>query len=215
MSIQGTMGAVWADVLPEAVREHLEGPVGIAVLVVVGLIVVFVLARSAGGLWRLFAGGKEAPTTSLKEVLADYPPPPGQPGPRRLTVEGQPVRVRLVVVAPVGKEHPVRADEVEDLLEATLRGLKGVVLEDKPRVRIWPAQLSKQGFAPSFHRETEKPEPEGRPSRWVLVAGPAAAGRRPILLGLALWADTPNTLGRLTLDPLRWGEVLRVHTDWK
>lgn len=216
MSIRWTLWAAWTDVFPEPVREHLNGPVGIGALVVVGLIAVYVLARVAGGVWRLLAaGGSKDSAVHLKEVLADYPPPPGQPGPRRLTVEGLPVRVRLVVVAPVGKEHPIRPDEVEDLLEETLRGLKGIVLEDRPRVRVWPPQLSKQGFAPTFHRETEKPESEGRPSRWVLVAGPASAGRRPILLGLALWADTPNTLGRLTLNADRWAEVVRVQTEEK
>jgi hypothetical protein len=215
MSIPRILGAGWTNIFPESVRDFMEGPAGIAVLVVVGLILVYVLARLAGGLWRLFAAGPGKAVASLKEVLADYPPPPSQAGPRRLTVEGMPVRLRLVVVAPVGKEHPVRADEVEDLLEATLRGLKGIVLEDRPRIRVWPPQLSKQGFAPTFHRETEKPEAEGRPSRWVLVAGPAAAGRRPILLGLALWADAPNTLGRLTLDTTRWGEVLRIQTEGK
>jgi len=215
MSMRWTLWAAWTDVFPESVRQYLEGPVGIVVLVVVGLIVVFALARLAGGVWRMLAAGEGKPEASLKEVLADYPPPPGKPGPRRLTVEGLPVRVRLVVVAPVGKEHPIRIDEVEDLLEETVRGLKGIVLEDRPRVRVWPPQLSKQGFAPTFHRETEKPEPEGRPSRWVLVAGPASAGRRPLLLGLALWADTPNTLGRVTLDPGRWAEVVRVQTEWK
>jgi len=215
MLICGSLWAAWTDLFPEAVREHLEGPVGIGVLVVVGLIAVYVLARVAGGVWRLLTAKRGTAAVSLKETLADYPLPPGLPGSRRLTVEGLPVRVRLVVVAPVGKEQPVRQDEIEDLLEETLRGLKGIVLEDRPRVRLWPAQLSKQGFAPTFHRETEKPEPEGRPSRWVLVAGPALAGRRPILLGLALWADTPNTLGRLSLDAGRWGEVLRVQTEGK
>ena len=215
MSLCWMVWAAWTDVFPESVRQHLEGPVGIVVLAVIGLLAVYVLARLAGVLWRMLAAGKGVSEASLKEVLADYPPPPGQPGPRRLTVEGLPVRVRLVVVAPVGKEHPIRPDEVEELLEQTVRGMKGIVLEDRPRVRVWPPQLSKQGFAPTFHRETEKPESEGRPSRWVLVAGPALAGRRPILLGLALWADTPNTLGRLTLDPGRWAEVVRVQTEWK
>lgn len=215
MSIRWTLLAAWTDLFPDAVRQYLEGPLGIAVLVIVGLLVVYVLARLTGVVWRILAAGNPAPQATLNEVLADYPPPPGQPGQRRLMVEGVPVRVRLVVVAPVGKEHPIRADQVEDLLEETLPGLKGIVLEDRPRIRVWPPQLSKQGFAPTFHRETEKPESEGRPSRWVLVAGPATAGRRPILLGLALWADTPNTLGRLTLDPLRWGEVLRVQTQGK
>jgi hypothetical protein len=213
MSTHWTLWSAWTDIFPEAVREYLEGPLGIAGLVLVGLIAVYLLARMAGGLWRLVAGHKPKPKVTYAERLVDLPPLPGNPGPRRLTVEGMPVRVRLIVVAPVGKEQPVDPHDLENLLDGVLVGLKGIVLEDRPRIRVWPPQLSKQGFAPTFHREIEKPEPEGRPSRWVLVAGPALAGRKPILLGLALWADSPNTLGRLTLDTTRWGEVLRIQTQ--
>lgn len=215
MSIRWLLWSAWTDVFPQSVREYLEGPLGIAVLVLGGLIAVYVLARLAGGLWHWLSSGRPKEFVPLKEVLSDCPPLPGIPGPRRLTVEGLPVRVRLVVVAPVGKEHPIDPNDVVNLLEGVIAGLKGIVLEDQPGVRLWPPQLSRQGFAPTFHRETEKPEAEGRPSRWVLVAGPASAGRKPILLGLALWADTPNTLGRLTLDTTRWGEVLRIQTQPK
>src|SRR5262249_42024741 len=149
---------------------------------------------------------------TLRQKLADLPVPPGKPGPRRLTVEGIPVRIRLVVVAPIGKEHPITEKDVPDLAEGVLRGLRYFIAEDRPRVCVWPPQLSKQGLAPPFHRETERGEPEGKPSRWILVAGPASSARKPILLGLALWADAPNSLGRLTLDAARWGEVLRIQT---
>jgi hypothetical protein len=125
-------------------------------------------------------------------------------------LEGIPVRVRLVVVAPQGREATIDAARIEGLLEEVVHGLGGVVRHDQPRVLVWPPQLSSQGFAPTFHRQVEKPEPEGRPSPWLLVAGPARAGARPILLGLGLLADRPTSLGRLTLNPDRWTDVLRV-----
>ncbi len=214
MSLRWTVWADWKDIFPESVRPHLDGPAGYAVLALAGLIVLLVLVFLLTALWRAVAGGRRRiDEDSLKEKLAELPAPPGKLGPRRLTVEGILVRVRLVVVAPIGKEHPVAAADVEGLVDGVLRGMRDILAEDRPRVCVWPAQLSRQGFAPTFHRETEKPEAEGRPSRWILVAGPASAQRKPILLGLALWADAPNTLGRLTLDATRWGEVLRIQPE--
>jgi hypothetical protein len=202
----------WTELLPESIRGYLEGPLGVLLLVVVGTVVIYLLAWMSGKAWVGIFG---RPVVDLekgqREKLADYPPSPGDPGPRRLTVQGLPVRVRLVVVAPIGKASIV-AEEVEALLEQIIRGLGDIAGKDKPRVRVWPAQLSNTGFAPVFHRLTEKPEPDGQPSRWVLVAGQARAGGKPVLLGLALWADEASTLGRLTLDQSRWGEVLRVQT---
>ncbi|HKB40681.1 MAG TPA: hypothetical protein VKD72_29920 [Gemmataceae bacterium] len=214
MSLHWTVWADWKDLFPESVRPHLDGPAGYAVLAVAGLIVLVVLVFVLTALWRAVAGGRgRIDEGTLKEKLSELPMPPGNPGPRRLTVEGIPVRVRLVVVAPIGKDHPVVEADVEGLVDGVLRGMRDILAEDGPRVRIWPPQLSRQGFAPTFHRETEKPEAEGRPSRWILVAGPASVERKPILLGLALWADAPNTLGRVTLDASRWGEVLRIQTQ--
>ena len=42
-------------------------------------------------------------------------------------VEGLPVRLRLVVVAPVGRQTEVNAGEVESLLENLQRGLAAIV----------------------------------------------------------------------------------------
>ena len=101
-------------------------------------------------------------------------------------MNGEPVRVRLVVVAPTGKQQdPITPDDVPELLDDVVRGLGGFVKADKPRVRVWPPQLSVAGFAPTFHRLVESPDAGKQSSRWVKLAGPARTGKRPILLGLA------------------------------
>ena len=130
-----------------------------------------------------------------------------------LSVYHVPVRLRLVVVAPAGKEADLDATAAEKLLEGVIPGLGSVVARDRPRIRLWPPQLSHQGFNATFHRCTPKPEPEGQPSRWVLLAGRALAGRQPVLLGLALWAEEPNTLGRMNLEPHQWLDVLRLRDE--
>jgi hypothetical protein len=146
-----------------------------------------------------------------REDLAEFPPPPATAAGRRLEVNGVPVRLRLVVVAPAGKQQaPVTPDDVPELLDDVLRGLGGFVRADKPRVKVWPPQLSVAGFAPTFHRLVESPDAEGKPSRWVKLAGPARTGKRPILLGLAMLADEPCKLGDVHVETTEWGELLQV-----
>jgi hypothetical protein len=147
----------------------------------------------------------------LREDLAEFPPPSATASGRRLETNGVPVRLRLVVVAPTGKQQaPVTPDDVPELLDDVLRGLGGFVRADKPRVKVWPPQLSVAGFAPTFHRLVESPDAGGQPSRWIKLAGPARTGKRPILLGLALLADEPCKLGDVHVETTEWGELLQV-----
>lgn len=170
--------------------------------VVVGLLVLWLLVR------LLFRGKKPVdPESNLDQTLAELPPPPGGARHYQLKVMNQPVRLRYVVVAPVGK-RPL--GKIDSILEQVFRGLGEVSIDDKPRVRPWPPQLSVPGFAPTFFRLTRRPEPANKPSRWILLAGPARAGGTPVLLGLAVLADTPSKAGLLTMTETEWGEVLDV-----
>jgi hypothetical protein len=150
---------------------------------------------------------KVDPEAGLGEDLATLPAPPKGQRHYQLKVMNHPVRLRLVVIAPVGKKT---IGKVDTALEQVFRGLGEVSIDDKPRVRLWPAQLSVAGFAPSFFRLTRRPDADGKPSRWILLAGPARAGGTPILLGLAVQAEQPSKLGLVTMTETQWGEVLRV-----
>jgi len=77
-------------------------------------------------------------------------------------------------------------------------------------VRIWPKQLSYEGFTNSFHKHTPIPGGEREASRWVLVAGRAKLGGQSVLVGLGLQAAKPTTVGRKTLQPHEWPTVLRI-----
>src|SRR5262245_30831952 len=102
MSYPGPLWSDFTELLPEEVRTFLETPLGLGAVVLALGAVVYCLAFVSGRVWRgLFAVAPKAPEHNLRERVGEYPPPPGQPGPRQLTVEGVPVRVRLVVVAPV------------------------------------------------------------------------------------------------------------------
>jgi hypothetical protein len=150
---------------------------------------------------------QDDPEKALTENLATYPAAP-KPGKRRLLVHGNPVRLRLVVIAPVGKRKFAEDGHMEPVLDDVVPGLGELAELDKPRVRVWPPQLSVQGFSPRFYRKTERPL--SQQYNWVLVSGLAKAEGQPILLGLALWSDKPTKKGQLVLEPNEWTESLRV-----
>jgi hypothetical protein len=54
------------------------------------------------------------------------------------------------------------------------------------------------------------PEAEGELSPWVIVAGRAKLGKQQVMVGLALQALKPTTVGRLTLEAHEWDSKLRV-----
>jgi hypothetical protein len=141
--------------------------------------------------------------------LETTPLPPEQPPPQRLYVLGEPVRLRLVVLAPTGHESDVDFSQVGKLLDKAYPGLAAQYEYDKPLLRVWPAQLSRGGFPPTFFRIAPRGEDEA--SRWVLVAGQVAIGKRSFLLGLALWADEPCSLGRITVEGHHWLQHFGLH----
>jgi hypothetical protein len=164
---------------------------------------------------RSLLGGRRKRTGAVKQVklredLEEYPPPPPAKG-RRLLVDGLEVRVRLVVVAPAGTQRAnIQADDVTELLDDWMRGLGVIVSADKPRVRIWPPQLSATGFAPTFFRLVPSPDADGARSAWVRMAGTIKVAGEPYLLGLALWSEDDSKIGALDLAPNQWIERLKV-----
>jgi hypothetical protein len=177
------------------------------VLAVVAVVAVVLLRRL---LRNLFARRDPDPQAGMREDLASYPPPAPPGGPYTLTVEGLPARLRLVVIASAGKQGDLDAKTIESHLEQLVPAFGAVLRQDQPKVRLWPPQLSQQGFTLTFHRLVSGPGREGQSSPWVLVAGRTPPGRRKLLVGLALQTEEPNRIGRLILEPDQWANVLRV-----
>jgi hypothetical protein len=151
----------------------------------------------------------ENPEDKLIEKLGEYPPPPPE-GRRTLTVQGEPARLRLVVVAPLGRAGLPDDGQPEALLNKIIRGLGEVVKQDKPRVRVWPAQLSHKGFTTTFFRLTKVPQPPSKPTRWQLVGGTARIGTQQFLLGLAVLTDEAIERAPVMLETVQWAEAVRV-----
>src|SRR6478736_6114889 len=65
---------------------------------------------------------------ALREELKNYPPAPAVADPRRLSINGIPGRLRLVVMAPTGKtQENIMPDNVPELLNNVVRGLGAFV----------------------------------------------------------------------------------------
>lgn len=200
------------DAVPEEVGEWLTGWGWYAVLGFGALVVLLLLLGLLSFLRRLFARQPQLKAENLEERFAEYPPLKSSSGDRRLTIEGVPVRLRLVVVAAAGKESTFDEEHIDRLLDRILPGLGGVYNGDKPRVRIWPMQLSHEGFARHFHRNTIIPEGERKLSPWAAVAGMAKLDDCQVMLGLGLQALKPTTVGRKTVKAHEWDVLLRVKT---
>jgi hypothetical protein len=203
---------LFADAAPPPGQNLLDS-IGTQNLMLYGAIAVGILLLLVILIFLMSRGKKRVnPESGLDEDLSEYPPAQGKPGPRRLTIHGRPVRLRLVVVAPVGKRTIAEGGAVEALLDEVLRGLGKIAQQDKPRIKIWPPQLSQQGFAPTFFRKTHCPDRAGKLSHWLLAAGPSRAGGKPVLLGLAMWADDKGPMEQIILTEMEWDDALQIKT---
>src|SRR5438552_14829883 len=106
------------DVLPESAAELLDGWGWYVVLGFMAVVITLILLGFFSFVRRLFAR-KPPPSLApnLEERFAEYPPLKPSTGDRRLTIEGVPVRLRLVVVAPAGKESVLDEEHLDKLLD--------------------------------------------------------------------------------------------------
>jgi hypothetical protein len=179
----------------------LYAAVGVGALVAIGIVAALLRKPKSEGI---------DPEAGMTQDLEELPPPPAQKAPRPLTLQGLPVRVRLVVLAPVGRKVAATDDEVEPMLDKVVRGLGQAARHDQPQVKAWPLGMSNVGFTPMFFRRMQRPQPAGRPSNWILLAGQARAGGDKVLLGLALWSEAPTTMGNIAVKPDEWTQLLQV-----
>ncbi len=176
---------------------------------VVALILLLILIAVLRMLFRKKPEERSTDANMSPVNLASLPAPP-PPGKREVLVDGMPARLRLVVVAPIGRQNIIPEDGVGILLDQYVRGLGAIMKQDDPEVHIWPAQLSNAGFAPTFFRLVSRPEPDGKASRWILLAGATPARPKAVLLGLAFHAEEANTIGNTSVQVEKWATVLRI-----
>jgi hypothetical protein len=199
--------------LPPEVTSILENGGWLAILLLILLIFLLILWAIVSQVLKMFSGGKKEKVEkeSLMILLEKLPSASRTSGERILMVEGVPVRLRLVVLAPAGRAFEVNPDAINRILDKVYPGLGMIAEEDEPEVRIWPFQLSYEGFANTFQKNTPIPRGEDeRLTRWIFVSGRAHIGKTQILLGLGLQTKKPTSVGRLKVDMQEWGTVLRI-----
>ena len=181
-----------------------------AIIGVAAVLVFLLILNSTLKRWR--RGRSQLSDLELLEDVATYPPaPPLGAAERPLVLYGLPVRVRLIVLGPLGKDGAqLQENDIGPILERMVPGLKGRLQADLPRVRLWPRQLSHNGFVSAFRRNTQLPKDTERAQRWVLVIGKVVRNGNPIAVGMALQSSEANTLGPVILQYAhQWMEVLR------
>jgi hypothetical protein len=198
--------------LPEDLRDALPNGAWYGILAFAAFALLMLLFGLLSFIRRLFRREPTHPAPHLQERFADYPPVKPSSADVRLEIERVPVRLRLVVIAPAGKESDVDMNKLDALLDRVVPDLSKVVAADKPRVRRWPMQLSYEGFANHFHKNAIIPEGEHQPSKWIVVAGRAKLADCQVMVGLGLEAGRPVPLGHMTLDSHEWPVALKVRT---
>ncbi|MGE0756588.1 MAG: hypothetical protein AB7F89_05980 [Pirellulaceae bacterium] len=181
-----------------------------------------------GGLGALLAGSIGLWLwLALRRRPAPVKPPPVQPevdiarldmvppdafADSRLELYGTPVRVGVLVLAPVGRDgRRPQAEEVPELLDQLLPGLADVVSHDQPLLRLWNAQMSSQGFVHAFSNRLPLPGDRGKGSRWCSVAGKFTAFSHQYLAGVILQSEKENALSQYVVQHEgQWHDLLRM-----
>ncbi|HQR08815.1 MAG TPA: hypothetical protein PLN21_18485 [Gemmatales bacterium] len=183
-----------------------------AIVGVVGAVVFLLILNSALKRWR--RGQHQQANLELLEDMATFAPAPPLPAQERpLVLYGLPVRVRLIVLGPLGKDAgELQEQDVGPVVEQIVPGLKDRLQVDLPRVRLWPNQLSHNGFVAAFRRNTQLPQSDDRIKRWVIIVGKVLRDGSPVAVGLALQSNEANTLGPVVLQHAhQWMEILRFN----
>lgn len=172
---------------------------------------------------------------ALIAILAWYvfrrkpPPPPAEPPDRSIDVSslvasdapadvpqleyyGCPVRLAILVLAPVGRDGAIPdKEQLPELLEQFVPHFLQVVAAHRPLLNFWPAQFSTAGFTNSFFAKAALPGDRGKGTPWCAVAGRFTALGRQYLAGIVCCGGSATGLGQLVIEQEgQWHDVLRV-----
>jgi hypothetical protein len=133
-----------------------------------------------------------------------------EPGARQVTVNGQPARLRLVVMAPGPGMDRATKDCVDAVLESIMAGLPEVARSDHPRIEVWNGQHARDGFGQVLQKRVEFPEPAGAPSPWAVAYGDTAPGQGVMHVALAFFVSQPAPARVIKIPPGGWNTVVAL-----
>jgi hypothetical protein len=133
--------------------------------------------------------------------------------PPQLEYYGCPVRLAILVVAPVGRGSIPEREQLPELFDQFVPQFLQVVAEHQPLLQFWPGQISAVGFTNSFFGKVALPGDRGKGTPWCAMAGRFTALGRQYLAGIVCCGDTATGLGQLVIEQEgQWCDVLRVKT---
>jgi hypothetical protein len=192
------------------------------VLTVVAVIALVMFAKSIRSLGRLvymllgtLARRKrravESPVAPEIDLAALAPTGPPATGPA-LHAYNVPMRLVVLVLAPVGRGSALpAADQLPQIVDQIVPGLFEVAQAHQARIKLWPPQLSAQGFAAALFANLPLPGHRGKGTPWCEISGRFATGEQSYLAGVVLRAGAPNSLGQITLaHEAQWLEIMRT-----
>lgn len=150
--------------------------------------------------------------STLEISIAALPSSPPPAGGAVLEIYNLPMRLALLVIAPVGREGKFPPNEHLPLLvDAVAPNLMQVLTDHQPEFRRWPPQLSSQGFSQVFFKNVPLPGEGGKNTPWCGLAGRFDTPGGPFLAGLVCVAQKPNSIGQIAVaQPGQWLDILRV-----
>ena len=180
-------------------------------MVGVGLLGLVILALLTRRVVRLFKKPSEVSLVDPLRVVDLTAEPLGKTSRVDLKVHNMPVRLGVVVLAPLGRIELPDDDELPSILDGLVPGLGAFIEIDKPIIRTWSNQVSVGGFANNLalHMQVENQDLTETP--WCLVAGKTKRPDGLLLVTLALAAATQNRLGGVRLEEeSQWMQAIQV-----
>lgn len=179
--------------------------VGALAAVVVLALVVRMLLRARG----VEAAGEDSLAIDIATLPGGAPPPDAQ-----LEIYNLPMRLVLLVLAPVGRAGEIPPNEkMPQIVDAVAPNLMQILAAHQPEFRRWPPQLSSQGFANMFFKNVPLPGDAGKGTPWCSLAGRIDTPLGPFLAGVVCCCENPNSLGQIAIErPGQWLDVVRVKT---
>ena len=185
-------------------------------IVAVGVVAMLILfAMLAVGVWFLFGRKPEPPPPKAVDrsiQVAGLDPSDAPTDVPQLEYYGCPVRLAILVVAPVGRGGKIPDKELlPELFDQLVPHFLQVVAGHRPQLHFWPPQVSAAGFTNSFFGKAALPGDRGKGTPWCGIAGRFSAFGQQYLAGLICCGAGATGLGQLVIEnELQWPDVLRV-----
>lgn len=186
--------------------------IGLLILVILTLILMVVMSgsKSNGAIPRPQPAEL---TENLAINIRELSPKPIQGASVAIQLHGLPLRLAILVIAPVGKgtKLPTDPSSLRQMIEQIAPGISEVLDTHQPIFRRWPTMLSVRGFYHALFANLKLPGDNGKNTQWCGIAGPIETEQGRVMVGLILHADAVNSYGQIEIEHAgQWLSTIRT-----